>query len=243
MTPADRLAHTSRWRHRSLTEKAALSLGLLALALTLPPWPGGAAVLAAGSALALLGARVPPGAWVALAAPPLGFALVGAAGLAVELGPDGLAPARDGGRAALELLLRASAALSALLLLAVTTPATDLVRGLRRLGLSAELADLALAVYRFIFVLADTAQAMHAAQAARLGHAGWVRQARALGLLAASLLPRALDRARRMEVGLAARGYDGSLPSLAAERPVSAGGLATVAGVLAAVAMVGLWPL
>ena len=40
MSPVDRAAHLNRWRHRSLTEKAALALGMLLLAFALPPGPG-----------------------------------------------------------------------------------------------------------------------------------------------------------------------------------------------------------
>ncbi|MEW5726955.1 MAG: cobalt ECF transporter T component CbiQ [Pseudomonadota bacterium] len=234
MTGLDRLAQASRWRTRSLAEKALLSLGLLVLAVGLPPWPGGAVVLAVAMA-ATLRAGVPAGEWARAAAPALGFLALGALALAVSLdGRVTVEPARD-------LLLRGSAAVAALLLLATTTPAADLVRGLRRLGLPPELAEMALATYRFIFLLADSARSIHAAQAARLGTVGWRRSLTSLGLLVAMLLPRALDRARRLEMGLAARGFDGSLPTLAPGRPASAAGMATVAAVLAVVLGVGLW--
>ena len=64
-------------------------------------------------------------------------------------------------------------------------------------------------IYRFLFVLADTFAGMQAAQEARLGHVGWRRRIRSSGVLAANLLPRAMDRARRLETGLAARGWSG----------------------------------
>ena len=237
----DRLAQASPWRSRALAEKAALALGLLVLALILPPWPGAALVLASAWTAALLGARVPLHDWLRLNAAPLGFVLTGAAALAVELAPDGVALADDQGRAALNVILRASASASCLLLLAVTTPTPELVRGLRRLGLPPEIADLALLIWRFVFLLLDAAAAIRIAQEARLGWSGWRRSLRSLGLLIALLLPRAMESARRLEVGLAARGFDGSLPMLSPVRPVSAVRLGLIMTGQALLAGVSLW--
>ena len=217
----DRLAQTGRWRRRAPAEKAALALGLLVLALVMPPWPGAALVLAATWAVALGPARLPPADWLRLNLLPLGFVLTGAVTLAVEIGPNGPGLAADHGMAALAVVLRAAAAAGALLLLAATTPTPDVVRGLRRLGLPADLVDVMLLTWRFVFLLLDAATAIRAAQEARLGWQGWRRSIRSLGLLIALLLPRAMDRARRLEVGLAARGFDGTLPMLSPVRPVS----------------------
>lgn len=240
MIGSDRIAHSSRWRHRPLAEKALLAGGLLLLALVLPPWPGGALVLATALGCTLA-AGTPVAPWARLALPPLGFVATGAATLLIAVGPDGVALAANGGERAAGTALRATAALAAMLLLSVTTPATDLVQGLRRLGLPAEFAEVALATYRFLFVLSDTATAMSHAQAARLGHVGWRRRIRSTGLLAAALLPRALDRAHRLEVGLAARGFDGGLRTLARHDRPSAAGLARVGLLLLAVGGLGAW--
>ena len=241
MTSIDRIAHTNRWRSRSLTEKLLLALGLLAAALAFPPWPTAAAVLAVAAVAAVVGAGVPVRVWALAMAAPLGFVVTGAATLTITLGEGGLALAPNGLTEAAALTLRAGAAAAALLLLALTTPASDLVAALARARVPAELVELALLVYRFLFVLADTFAAMHAAQEARLGHVGWRRRIRSSGLLAANLLPRALDRAHRMEAGLAARGWDGGpLRVLTPRRPVSVAGLAAVIAVLAALTVLGV---
>jgi cobalt/nickel transport system permease protein len=240
MIASDRLAHTSRWRALPLAEKALLSLGLLALALALPPWPGGALVLVTAVAAALA-SGAPVAALVRLAAGPLAFVLTGAATLVLQVGGDGVHLSPDGALLAAHLVLRAMAAVMAMLLLTVTTPASDLVQGLRRLGLSAEVAEVALTTYRLLFVLGDTAATMHASQQARLAGAGWRGRIRASGMLAAALLPRALDRAHRLEVGLAARGFDGSLRTLAPARPASPARLAAIAALLVGVGGAGAW--
>lgn len=237
----DRLAQTGRWRRRAAGEKALLALGLLILAVALPPWPGAALVLLSAWALALFGAHVPAGDWLRLNLLPLGFVLTGAAALLVEVDGAGLHLAADSGRAALGVVLRAGAGCSALLLLAATTPAPDLVRGARRLGLPKELAEIMLLTWNFLFVLLEQASVLRAAQEARLGWAGARRQVRSLGLLIAQLLPRALDRARRMEIGLAARGFDGALPVLSQSAPASVPVLAAILAGHLLLAGVALW--
>lgn len=240
MSTIDRIAHTNRWRGRSLLEKSLLAFGLLAVTLAFPPWPTAAAVFVVASAAAIGGAGVPARVWAKALAAPLGFVLTGAATLLVTVGGDGLGLAPNGPVEAGALVLRAGAGAAAMMLLATTTPATDLVAGLARLRVPSEIVETALLVYRFLFILADTLVAMQAAQEARLGHVGWRRRIRSSGLIAAQLLPRALDRARRMEVGLAARGWSGGpLAVLTPRRPASPVGLAGVAAILSALVLFG----
>jgi cobalt/nickel transport system permease protein len=241
MSPVDRAAHLNRWRHGSLTEKAALALGMLLLAIVLPPGPAAPMVAVVMTTAALAGARVPAKIWLACAAAPLGFLLAGAVSLAVQIDAHGVSLAPGGFMASARLVARSFAALTCLLFLALTTPATDLIAGLRRLGLPAEISEIALLMYRFLFLLGDTAMAMDSAQAARLGHVGAKRRLRSLGLLIANLLPRALDRARRLEVGLAARGWDGEMRVLSKRAKISAPALAVVLLVEVLTATIGIY--
>jgi len=214
---------------------------MMLLVLILPPGPAAPAVAFVMMAAALVGARVPPKVWLACAAAPMGFLLTGALSLAFQVDAHGVSLSPGGLAAAARLVARSFAALTCLLFLALTTPATDLVAGLRRLGLPAEIAEIALLIYRFLFLLGDTAMAMDTSQAARLGHVGARRRLRSLGLLVANLLPRAMDRARRMEMGLAARGWDGEMRVLSKSAPVSAPGLALVLLVEASIVALGIF--
>jgi cobalt/nickel transport system permease protein len=228
MSPVDRVAHLNRWRFRSLTEKAVLALGMLLLDITLPPFPVAIVVAAAMTLATLAGARAPVKVWLACAAGPTGFLLAGTLSLLLQIDASGLSLAPNGLRAAAELAARSEAGLTCLLFLALTTPTSDLMAGLRRLGLPAEITEVALLTYRFLFLLADTAQAMNTAQAARLGHVGLRRRLSSLGILIANLLPRALDRARRLEIGLSARGWHGEMRVLSRHDALSPSGLAAI---------------
>lgn len=240
MSPADRVAHTNRWRRRSLLEKTALGLGMLILAVALPPFPAAPVIAVVMAAAALIGAAVPFRLWLSCLLAPMGFLLAGAVSLAFQWDGGGFSLAPNGLHLAAGLAARSLAGVCCLLFLALTTPTSDLVNGLRRIGLPAELAEIALLMYRFLFLLADVALAMNAAQAARLGHVGMRRRLHSLGLLVANLLPRALERARRLEIGLAARGWTGELRVLSPRVKPSLPALAAIGVVEGGVLLLGV---
>jgi cobalt/nickel transport system permease protein len=126
------------------------------------------------------------------------------------------------------------------LFLAFTTPATELIGGLRALRVPAEIVELALLTYRFVFLLADEALAMTTAQRARLGHSSKRRWLTSSAMVIANLLPRAMARARRMETGLAARGWQGEMRVLRPRVSPSRGMVAFVLGVQALVLLLGV---
>ncbi|MHB9144482.1 MAG: cobalt ECF transporter T component CbiQ [Symbiobacteriia bacterium] len=247
----DAHAYANRWRRRHPLEKLALSGGMLLLSLVLPPYPGAVVVFVVMALFTVLGAGIPSGFYVKLLLLPLGFALTSTAALAVSVavGPGtawhvAFSPA--GARVAYDLLLRSLGAVSSLYFLALTTPMVDLLSILRRWGLPAFLLDVMLLTYRFLFVLTDIAGATRTAQASRLGYGSPRLAYRSLGLLVASLFGRVLDRARRLEYGLAARGYEGNLNVLPSEQALSVSSLGGIAALeLAVIAfsyhLGGLW--
>lgn len=236
MRAIDHYAWTNRWRGRHPAEKLLPAFGLLLLTLILPPPTTGPLVLATVVLTLAYGAAVPLRALLAVLAAPAAFLLFGAPFLAVSvnfsdgpglhLSPEGLRLARDTG-------IRALAAVSCLAFLTLTTPLADWAPLLRRAGIPAGVVELILLIYRLIFVFAERALTGHRAQVARLGYSRIDRGVRSTGLLAGNLFQRALEQARRLEIGLAARGYSGELRVLSPEQPLSwlrlAAGMALVA--------------
>ncbi|MEN3584441.1 MULTISPECIES: cobalt ECF transporter T component CbiQ [unclassified Streptomyces] len=223
MLPIDAAAHASRWRHRHPLDKAILGLGLTALAISLPPWPGAALVLVTAVVVLLGPAGVPARALWRAWRVPLGFCLTGALPLLVRVGgADGFVSWADGGPArAGGLLLRSSAASLGVLLVAFTTPMSDLLPRLVRAGVPAPVVDVALVTYRMSFLLWDAVRRVRQAQAARLGHTSRAAVWRSLGGLGATAFVRSFDRAARLQAGLAGRGYDGTLRVLVPRARVS----------------------
>ncbi|MET7358854.1 cobalt ECF transporter T component CbiQ [Streptomyces sp. NPDC005562] len=239
MLPIDAAAHSSRWRRRHPVDKAVLGLGLTVLAISLPPWPGAALVLAAALVLLLGPAGVPPRKLWRAYRVPLGFCVTGALTLLVQLGgPEGFVTLADGGPArAGGLLLRTSAASLGVLLFAFTTPMSDLLPRLVKAGVPAPVVDVALVTYRMSFLLLDSMSRIRQAQAARLGHTTRAATWRSLASLGATAFVRAFDRAGRLQAGLAGRGYDGTLRVLVPEarmsRPFVAAAGALLVGLVA----------
>lgn len=143
-----------------------------------------------------------------------------------------LAPA-EGIEKALFVALRSSACVGALLFLALTTPLSSILQLLQRMGLNAEISDIAMVMFRIIWVMLDCLNAGRQSLDSRLGYSGSRRLLKSNGMLLASLLPRVLARARRMETGLAARGYTGRLDFISIEKPSSRARLLGIGGVLA----------
>jgi cobalt/nickel transport system permease protein len=243
MLAIDRYAWTNRWREHHPGERLLLAGGGLLLALTLPPLTAGPLLVAVMAGATVAGAGVPARAFLGVMAVPAGFLLAGAPFLALSLNlRDGVqfGWSADGAVLALSVSLRALGATACLACLTLTTPAAELVPWLRRLGVPALLVEIALLVYRLIFLFMERAAAGQQAQAARLGYRDARRGLRSLALLVATLFQRALERARRLEVGLAARGYTGELRVLAPARVLSRRRLAANAGLLLGVGLAAL---
>ena len=224
MRAIDHHAWTNRWRHWHPAEKLLPALTLLTLTLVLPPLTTGPLVLA-GMALATVGgAGVPLKTLLGVLAAPAAFLLAGIPFLAVSVdfthGFD-LHLSENGLRLALTTTIRALAAMSCLAFLILTTPLTDWMASLRRVGVPSGVIELILLIYRLIFVFVERALTGRQAQTARLGYSRMDRSVRSLGLLAGNLFQRALEQARRLEIGLMARGYTGELRVLAPLRVLS----------------------
>lgn len=211
----DRVAHTNRWSGRNPRDKLLLGGGLLVLSVVLPPIPGAILVLIAAVTATVAGARIPIGDYLRVLMLPAAFLVSGAAVLAISVRPDDSGPAvafsSTGAMTALYVSLRALAATASLVLIILTTPVPEFLGMLRKIRVPAAIVDVTLLVYRFTMVTAEVADRARISQASRMGYTGFRRSLRSAGLLAASLLPRVLDKASRMETGLAARAYDGDL--------------------------------
>ncbi|MGY1831055.1 cobalt ECF transporter T component CbiQ [Geodermatophilus sp. SYSU D01180] len=236
----DDAAWASAWRTRSPVDKLLLTGGLVVCALVLPVWPGGVLVAVTAAVLALGPARVPARTFGRAVRWPLAFVAVGALTAVVSVDDGGLGWAPDAAERAGALVGHSVAGGAAVLLLATTTPMTDLLAALRRLRVPAAVVEVAGVTYRLLFVLLASLRTIREAQTARMGHSTWRRSYRSSGALAAAVLTRSFDRARRLQEGLAGRGMETGLRVLPEYRPSSPGFLAATAAGLAALVAVGV---
>lgn len=212
----DDAAWSSRWRDRSLLDKSVVSLGLVLAALLLPPWPGSVLVAATAIGLALWGSRTPPRLLLRALSVPLVFIVVGAASVAITIAVEpnwSIGVTDESLSRAAGVAGHALAGTLAVLLLALTTPMVDILAGLGRLRVPGPCIEVVAVMYRMLFILLDTTRAIHASQNARLGYSTASRSLRSAGALCSAVLLHAWGRARRLEQGLAGRGYVDSLPT------------------------------
>jgi cobalt/nickel transport system permease protein len=236
----DDAAWRSAWRRRSPEDKALLCLGLVVCALVLPAWPGSVLVGLTAVVLALGPARVPARTFGRAVRWPLAFVAVGALTAVVQVDGRGLGWAPDAAARAGSLVGHAVAGSAAVLLLATTTPMSDLLPALRRLRVPAAVVEVASVVYRLLFVLLESLDTIREAQTARMGYSSLRRSYRSSGALAAAVLTRSWDRARRLQEGLAGRGMETGLRVLPEVRPSSRLFLAATAAGIAGIVAVSL---
>lgn len=242
MRAIDRSAQTNRWRSLPAGEKLAVAFGLMLVSLLAAgPW-GQVLIIFIALGLTTVGAGVRGSDLARAAAVPLGFILSGTLVQTVSISLSGLAllPASELA-GPVDVALRSLACVSALLFLALTTPLASLMMLGRRIGIKGDIADIALMMVRIVWVLLDCLDQGQRSQAARLGHSSLPRLLRSHGLLLASLLPRVLGRAARMNTGLSARGFDGTLRFLSTDAPASPVHLALIAAALSSLALLVAW--
>ncbi len=105
--------------------------------------------------------------------------------------------------------VRTIAASACVYLMLLTVPFVAMLDILRRLGCPTLLTELLFLMYRFIFILLDTARELWIAQQARGGYRTRRLWLRSVALLIGQLLQRTLVNYQQVSLSLAARGFNG----------------------------------
>ena len=158
---------------------------------------------------------------------PLVFLLIGSITVLFHSYPEGaavLAAVPVGSRlwgfdaAALQqastLFCKAMGAVACMYFLTLNTPVTDVTMALEKLHVPRLLVELMELIYRFIFVLAETAANIRIAQESRLGYQGLGRSLSSTGTLISVVFLRAWRKADRVYTALESRGYANHLTTL-----------------------------
>lgn len=114
----------------------------------------------------------------------------------------------------LMVFCKAMGAVSAMYFLSMNTPMTDLTAALERLHVPKLMVELMELIYRFIFLLADSARRIRIAQESRLGYQTLRQSIRSMGDLLSTVFVRSLQRGNRVFSALESRGYTGTLTTL-----------------------------
>lgn len=176
--------------------------------------------------------RLPLRRYLSLLSVPLLFILLSGAAIAlgVSLQPAGqysvhlgffyLYLTQGGLTQALGLMLKALGAVSAMYMLTLSTPASEVIQVLRSLRVPRTLLELMNLIYRYIFILMDTQCRMKHAASARLGYCDYRTALATFGRTASNLLVVSLKKGSTYYQALASRCYSGELRFPAGEKPV-----------------------
>lgn len=220
----DRYAYANRQRHLEPADKVTLALCVILICLLAGQPAVGLLAMVWMWFLTTFLAGLPGRLFLRLLVAQALFFCLAAAGIALSLsaappasgswwqvGPYWIGSSSDALTHAALVVTRALGSAAAMNFLTLTTPLVDLVGLMQRLRVPPLLIDLTSLIYRFTFVLWDSARRIRTAQASRLGYHGYRRSMVSAGLLGSRLFADALQRSRRLNVALSSRGYEGQL--------------------------------
>ena len=131
---------------------------------------------------------------------------------------------------ALRLCCKAFAAVTCLYFLSLTTVMTDILGVLRKLHIPGLVIELMMLIYRFLFLLMETASAIITSQNSRLANRDYRTKLRSFGGMGSALLVRSIKRSGALYDAMEARCYDGELKVLPEERPAKKREILFIAG-------------
>ncbi len=242
-------AQTNALRQTSPGLKLFLGLASILLCVS-SPGPVAPLLVAVSLSVAILAlARIPPRVYARLLLIPVSFAVMsiavilfitGSGTVLFEVPGLPLAVTADGANLAVLLLARVAGGMCSLYFIALTTPMTEVFDIFRRLGVPAVLIDLAMLIYRFIFILIEEAGQIYRSQVMRLGYGRFRESVNSFGMLAGALFLRTWESGEALVLAMDARCYDGKLGIPGDARPISYPALAVALVYLGAVLAVSL---
>ncbi|MDO4555050.1 MAG: cobalt ECF transporter T component CbiQ [Lachnospiraceae bacterium] len=121
---------------------------------------------------------------------------------------------------ALFLILKAFGAVSAMFMLTLSTPASEIISALQRLHVPQMIVELMNMIYRYIFIMMDTQRKMKNSAQSRLGYCDFKTSCLSFGGIASNLFIVSLKKANAYYDAMESRCYDGELRFLEEEKKV-----------------------
>ena len=237
----DKLSYQSKLRYVNASEKLVYALLTLVLCVLSRSVKVAVLVFAVNGVLTVGKGGIPLFRYIKLLMIPLAFLAAGTAAVMINVSrtpmdafalPAGewyITGSCEGIRRGLRLCVTALSAVSSLYFLSLNTVMTDILCACRKLHFPSLLTELMLLIYRFIFVLFETASTITVSQQSRLGNRSFKTRIRSFGKLGSSLFILALKRSGALYDAMESRCYDGSIRVLSREQPAKAGEIAVIA--------------
>lgn len=225
-------------------EKFALCTITLLLCLISTSWLLHISVITFMAFLVIGLGKIPWKVYMKFMALPLGFLMIGLLGVAFTVTKESsivrvgfyvgdfmIGISDQGIKEAKVLFFRSYASVACLYFLALTTPMVDIIWVLKKFKTPLIFTELMTIIYRFIFVLMETAMMIFISQECRLGYISFKKSYVSLGQLVSNLFLKAFYRSQELFVALTSRGYTGDLAVLEEEYQPSTKNIMLIAGV------------
>lgn len=251
------VAQNNGLREVNTTVKLVAGLGAIVLCLLSTGYLPPLFIALALSGAVLLLARIDVRTYAELFLIPLWFALISALVIVLISGGEhvywiwdplpfiSLSVTRESINTGFFILCRVIGGMSALLFIALTTPMTDLFVVMRKCRVPDFVIDLAMIIYRTIFILMDQVQQIHRAQVMRLGYSSWRESIETFATMCGAAFIASWDEGDDLIRAMDARCYDGKFAMLGENRPAGARSVTALvlfllAGSVAVVALQGM---
>jgi len=127
----------------------------------------------------------------------------------IVIGPISLTAYKEGLQLGILILLRIMAAVTLGTVLSFSAPMIEILATLRLCKVPSIIIDLADMMYRYLFIISETASNMRHAQLSRMGDsASWIQQTRDVGKLACYVIIKSIDRSIKIYNAMLSRGYN-----------------------------------
>lgn len=113
---------------------------------------------------------------------------------------------------AITVFCRVFGAFSSMIFISFTTPLPEILNELRIFKIPLIFIDIAMLMYRSIFILIEETENMYNTQDTRLGFNGLKNSYRSFGYIASSLFIKSLEKGERFQISLDSRCYTGEIP-------------------------------
>lgn len=218
----DRMAYMSNLKNIEPMQKVIFALFTLGICMWANDIFISSIVIFIMAAITVLVGKIPLKIFVRLLLLPMSFLFIGVTTIAINIlsKPDDfiwyfcvndyyIGVSFIGIETALKLFFKALGSVSCLYFLSLNTPMVSLMSALIRFKVPKLMIELMGLIYRFIFVLMETADTIITAQNSRLGYSRISTGYRSLGVLIASVFIRAYKHSDDLYISMESRGYDG----------------------------------
>ncbi len=230
----DRYAYRSNVNSWNAGFKVLLSIGTLCMVIAFDEVMVSLFVIMSLGAFTLGVGKTPVRVYLRFMSVPLAFMICSGIAIAAQFSslPSGewnisahffyLCLTKSGIKLAVQVSVKAIAGMSAVYMMAFSTPMHEIIGVMQKIRLPGLLIELMNLIYRYIFILFDVAAEMQTAARARLGYQSFRKSLRTFALIAGSLFVVSLRKANAYYDALLSRGYDGKIEFLTEKKRLKA---------------------